>query len=421
MAVSIDQTTGSLVIDGTKVFPIGLSNPPPLGGKTPANTDGWTEVANGGVNFIRTAAVQWDLAQIDAQIAQEKTILDAAAAKGFHVWLQLGGVANLPTTSGSGNEQILTKIANGLKTHPALGVYKGVDEPANPNNPNPVPAAGLVRAYQKLKALDPDHPVVITQAPLGTIASLTPYRPAFDITGADIYPVSYPPGVHSDLANKDISVVGDITKKMVTAGGVKPVWMTLQIAWSGVIQNQTHPGNVPRFPTLHEERFMAYQAIIDGARGLVFYGGQFTTVIRPRDAQLGWNWFFWQTVLHPLLTELSSPPMRAALVAANAPTQVTASASDVEVLTRKDGQTLYVFAVRRSATATNKVSFAGLPLTSGGGHLAQGEVMFEYVQKPLSPPVDPTKQAFRVITVTNDGFQDWLGPHDTRVYRFNLS
>lgn len=161
---------------------------------------------------------------------------------------------------------------------------------------------------------------------------------------------------------------------------------------------------------------MAYQAIIAGARGLVFYGGQFTTVMRPRDAQLGWNWFFWQTVLHPLLTELSSPPMRAALVAANAPTQVTAGANDVDVLTRKDGQTLYVFAVRRSATATNKVSLAGLPAS-----VSQGEVMFEFVQRPLSPPVDPTKQAFRLVTVANGGFQDWFGPHDTRVYRFTLS
>src|SRR5207253_9927139 len=89
------------------------------------------------------------------------------------------------------------------------------------NRPSPVPAAGLVRASQKLKALDPDHPVVINQAPLGTAASLTPYRPAFDITGADIYPVAYPPGEHSDLPNKDISVVGDVTRKMDTAAGGK--------------------------------------------------------------------------------------------------------------------------------------------------------------------------------------------------------
>jgi len=415
-AVSIDQSTGCLLIDGAKVFPIALSNPPPLGGKTPSGTDGWAEVAGAGVNFIRTKLIQWDLAQIDAQIAQETTVLDAAAAKGFHCWLQLGEIATLPTSSGSPNEQMLTRIANGLKGHPALGVYKGVDEPANPNRPSPVPAPGLVRAYQKLRALDPDHPVVITQAPLGTAASLTPYRPAFDITGADIYPVSYPPGVHSDLPNKDISVVGDMTRKMVTAAGGKPVWMTLQIAWSGVIQNVSHPDNVPRFPTFQEERFMVYQAIVAGARGLAFYGGDFTTVMRPRDALLGWNWFFWQIVLHPLLIELTSPSVGPALVAPDAPAQVTVNRSDVDVITRKDGQTLYVIAVRRSPTATNKVAFGGLP-----AQLSRGEVMFEYVQRPLSPPIDPTKQAFRLVPVANGGFQDWFGPHDARVYRFGLA
>jgi hypothetical protein len=421
LAVSIDQATGCLLIDGAKVFPIALSNPPPLGGKTPSGTDGWAEVASAGVNFIRTKQIQPDLQQIDAQIAAVKTVLDAAGAEGFHCWLQLGDIATLPTSGGSPNEQMLAKIANGLKGHPALGVYKGVDEPANPNRPSPVPPAGLVRAYQKLRALDPDHPVVITQAPLGTAASLTPYRPAFDITGADIYPIAYPPGEHSDLPNKDISVVGDVTRKMVTAAGGKPVWMTLQIAWSGVLQNKPHPGIVPRFPTFHEERFMTYQAIIAGARGLVFYGGDFTQVMRPRDALLGWNWFFWQLVLHPLLIELTSPSVLPALLAANAPTQVTANRNDVNVVTRKAGRTLYVIAVRRSPTATNKVTFSGLPQRSAGAHLSRGEVMFEYVQRPLSPPLDPTKQAFRLITVANDAFQDWFGPHDSRVYRFSLA
>jgi hypothetical protein len=166
---------------------------------------------------------------------------------------------------------------------------------------------------------------------------------------------------------------------------------------------------------------MAYQAIVAGARGLVFYGGNITTVMRPRDAQLGWNWFFWQTVLHPLLNELTSPPVRAAAVAPNAPTQVTTNASDVDVLTRKDGRWLYVIAVRRDPIKTDKVAFGGLPRTSSGAHLTGGEVLFEYVQRPLPPPVDPTKQAFRLVTAANDGFVDWLGPHDSRFYRFNLA
>ncbi len=420
-SVTIDGPTGCLVIDGQKVFPLGLSDPPPVDAATPEGHGAWAEFAAAGVNFIRSGRSDWNLQQIDQQLAQEQARMDAAGAHHLHTWARLADTAgNLPATPNSVNEQLLVRIVNGLKDHPALGAWKGVDEPANPNRPSPVPAAGLVRAYNRLKQLDGNHPVVITQAPLGPVADLTRYRPAFDLTGADIYPVSYPPGAHSDLANKDISVVGDVTKKMAQAAGSKPVWMTLQIAWSGILPRQQHPDLVPRFPTLLQERFMAYQAIIDGARGLIFFGGDLTAVMRPRDAQAGWNWTFWQLVLRPLLIELGSPSIRPALVAP-AVAGVTASAADVELTARDDGRFLYVIAVRRSGTATNRVTFTGLPRRRNGTPIAGGEVVFEYAQAPLPPPTDPTKQVFRRITVANDSFSDWFGPHDTHVYRFNLA
>jgi hypothetical protein len=417
-AVAIDPT-GSLVIDGQKVFPIGLSEAPPLGGKSPDGRDAWAEVASGGVNFVRTGLRDWGLQQIDNQIAAERARMDAAAAHGMYCWPRLGNAGNLPApTSGQPSvpEQLLVKIANGLETHPALGAYKGVDEPAW----GKVPAAGLARARTKLRTIDPDHPVVITQAPLGPVASLVPYRPAFDITGADIYPVAYPPGRHSDLPNKDISVVGDVTKKMVQAAGAKPIWMTLQIAWSGITSNQQNPNRVPRFPTLQEERFMAYQAIVDGARGLVFFGGQLTQVMRPRDAEFGWNWTFWELVLRPLLVELTSPSVLPALIGPVAQAAVTASAADVELTARRSGNFLYVIAVRRGGT-TSRVTFSGLPPKQGGAPLTVGQVMFEYVQDPLPPPIQPDKQQFRYVQVQNGSFKDWFGPHDVHVYRFRLA
>jgi len=416
--VAIDST-GSIVIDGQKVFPIGLSEAPPLGGKTPDGRDAWAEVASAGANFVRSGFREWSLAQIDSQIATERGRLDAAAAHGMHCWPRLGNAGDLPPTTGgqpSVPEQLLVRIANGLKTHPALGAYKGVDEPALGG----VAPAGLTRARTKLRTIDPDHPVVITQAPRGSVASLVPYRPAFDITGADIYPIAYPPGQHSDLPNKDISVVGDVTKKMVDAAGGKPVWMTLQIAWSGITPNKKRPDLVPRFPALQEERFMAYQAIVDGARGLVFFGGQLTQVMRPRDAQLGWNWTFWELVLRPLLVELTSPSILPALIAPVAEAAVTESAAGVELTARRSGNFLYVIAVRRGGT-TSRVTFAGLPPKQGGGQLAVGQVMFEYAQDPLPPPIQPDKQQFRSVQVQNGSFKDWFGPHDVHVYRFNLA
>ena len=68
-------------------------------------------------------------------------------------------------------------------------------------------------AHARVKALDPAHPLVIIQAPRSPVSQLVPYRPAFDITGVDIFPIAYPPGLHADTGNTDISVVGDMAAR----------------------------------------------------------------------------------------------------------------------------------------------------------------------------------------------------------------
>lgn len=409
--------TGALSVDGSPLFPIVLSNGPPPGGATPGGRNGLAEVAAAGVSFIRTGLADWNLSGIDSQLAAQRGLLDAAAAHGLRAWLWLGSVPNLPRHAPgqppSPQEQLLTRIADGLQGHPGLGAYKGVDEPRNPfRGADWIRPAGLVRARERLQQLDGTHPLVITQAPIGTVAQFSPYRKAFDITGADVYPVSYPPGAHTRSGNRDISVVGDVTRKMMNAAGGKPVWMTLQIAWSGVAPSKQHPGVVPRFPTLQAERFMAYQAIVNGARGLVFFGGHLTQVAAPEDAAAGWNWTFWNEVLRPLAAELTSTAVAPALVASNAKAAIKASTADVELVARDGGTFLYVVAVRRKGT-TNVVTFTGLPST-----IASGEVLHEYVQKPLPPPIGAGKQVFRTVAVAKGRFKDWFAPHDVHVYRF---
>jgi len=422
--VSIDKATGVLVVGGQRVFSIGFSNPPPAGSKAPSGKDGLAELAAGGASLIRTGIAGWSSEFLDGQIANERARLDEAAAHGLHCWLWLGELANFPAGAAGAlpslNEQLLVKVVNSLKGHPALAAYKGIDEPRNPfRGANWIRPAGLVRAYKRLKTLDPNHPLVIIQAPRSTIAELILYRPACDITGADIYPVAYPPGRHADTGNLDISVVGDITKKMITVAGGKPVWMTLQVAWSGTTPSSDHPDLVPRFPTLQEERFMAYQAIVNGARGLTFFGGHLTQIATPADAQAGWNWTYWEHVLKPLLVELRSTAVAPALVAPNANAKIAPSASDIELLARQDAHFLYLIAVRRG-NATSNVGFSGLPHTQGGTPISAGEALLEYVQQPPPPPIQPGRQAFRPIKVTDGTFRDWLGRHDARVYRFPL-
>jgi len=62
-----------------------------------------------------------------------------------------------------------------------------------------------------------------------------------------------------------------------------------------------------------------------------------------------------------------------------------------------------------------QVTLGGLP--SG---MQRGEVLFEYVQEPLPPPVTG-HQVPRPITVRNGAFTDWFAAYDAHVYRFALT
>src|SRR5262249_46350546 len=127
--VAVNRATRTLAIDGNPVFPIVLTNPPPPGAQAPSGRDALAELAAGGASFIRTGRPDWSLQSVDVQIAAERVRLDAAAAQGLHCWPWLGDVANLPPRPAgappSDNERLLVKIVNGLKGHPALGVWKG--------------------------------------------------------------------------------------------------------------------------------------------------------------------------------------------------------------------------------------------------------------------------------------------------------
>ena len=75
---------------------------------------------------------------------------------------------------------------------------------------------------------------------------------------------------------------------------------------------------------------MLYDAILNGARSIAFYGGNNPNCWTASDSQYGWNWSFWSSVLKPLLGEINSlSPLAPALVNP-ATTQTLASASDAD-------------------------------------------------------------------------------------------
>jgi hypothetical protein len=403
-ATSVDSATGNLLLGGRRVFPIGLSDPPPLQGTAPdSGLPAWAEIAAAGVGYVRNYTV-WRAEGIDEQLLSVAQELDAAPKHGLQLWLALAGV-----DGDLGKQSLLDEIVNEFKGHPGLGVWKGVDEPAHGH----VPAGGCVVVYRHLRTLDPDHPVAIIEAPRGpspsagsrdtrlTAAAVRPYAAACDIHGVDIYPL--PPGAHAGgpPVNTDISVVGDMTDIIVQATRRKAIWTTLQIAWSGVF-----PPHAVVFPTLQQARFMAYDAIVAGARGLFFFGGQFKQVMNEADKQLGWNWTYWRKVQRPLLEELTDTEHLQALTAPLAQAAIKADAADVALSARRAGSSFYLIAVRKSPNATGKVRFSGLP-----AELTHGTVLAHPGGNPARP-----------VTARNGSFTDpsAFAPHNARVYRFSF-
>src|SRR3954469_18097656 len=128
--------SGGLKVGGKTLFPIGVSLPPPPGGKTPEGRDGFAELAAAGVTFVRTGMEGWNEEFVDAQLAAERKVLDAADVHGLRCWPWLGVLTELPLRKPSDppslNERVLMRVVDGLKGHPAVIAWKGVDEPRNP-------------------------------------------------------------------------------------------------------------------------------------------------------------------------------------------------------------------------------------------------------------------------------------------------
>ena len=144
---------------------------------------------------------------------------------------------------------------------------------------------------------------------------------------------------------------------------------------------------------------MTYQAIINGARGLIFFGGHIPKAMTAGDAMLGWNWRFWQRVLRPVIEEIGEKsPLQPALVAPDSKLSVSvAGANDIEFCVREADGDLFILACKREG-ATVQAAFSGLPPWA-----VRGEVMFE-------PP--------RAVEAKDGKFTDWFGPFEVHVYRF---
>ena len=375
-----------------------LAKGPEVGSKTPAGGEAFDEVVSAGVTFLKVgpATTVWTQADVDDALANDR----AAAARGIQTWVNLATLSR--ATAGSAQDTRLHDVVAALKgdaSAGAIGMWKGADEPWWSG----IAASSLQFVYCLATSrgtsswcageapVDSDHLWVTIQAPKGTASDLAPYSTVTDVHGVDHYPVT--------LANADPNLhgVGTWTATLGAATPNHAVWTTLQVCASG---SSDGSGSFV-LPNRLQERYMIYDAILNGARNLAFYGGNIPGCWNASDTAAGWNWTFWDGVLKPLVQEINAgSPIAPALLNPGTTRTLASSDATTQAIVR-DGvgsDDLWVIAAR-SGAGSQAVTIDGLPAT-----VTSGAVYTEG----------------RSVPVVHGSFTDTFGRWDVHVYHFTV-
>ena len=261
-AGQIEPRSGLIRCNDQWLFPIGFY-------ELPADDAALQAMARAGVNLVRTG---------------NKAALDRAHAAGMMGWLPL------PLPAGP-TPQLRRQIKQ-VVDHPALALWEGPDEIVwtftaysflkeragftrddwNAQKQIAVDysekeAARIMPAMREaaelIRELDThNRPLWINEAADSDVRFSRQYMPFIDITGCDYY------AVRSD--GTDLAAIGRSVERWKSIGRGKPVWMVLQgFSWHTAKSSRSE-----RYPTFAESRFMAYDAIVHGAKGILYWGSE---------------------------------------------------------------------------------------------------------------------------------------------------
>ncbi len=267
--VSLATAQGFLSKAGGYLFAIGCY-------ELPKDDAELARMAQAGINLVQ---------------CQSSADLDRVASVGMLGWV--------PVPMQSGNSGPLREEIESLIEHPALAIWEGPDEivhnftawsglyrtkgiyksPDEWRQQTPRAIAyseeqaqqiipNLRAAARLIRALDPNkRQIWINEAAQSDLKFVRQYLDEIDITGCDIYPIRE--------ASRDVAVVGDATERWRKVGrNEKPVWMVLQaFSWSELGEYYGH--KTVAYPSFAESRFMAYDAIVHGAKGILYWGSQY--------------------------------------------------------------------------------------------------------------------------------------------------
>lgn len=257
------DSDGMLRVEGRRRFVLGLYQLPKRDG-----------------SLARAAAAGIDV----LSLPPERKAYDEAHAVGVRGWSSVGSLAE-----GSGRaatERGIREKVEALRSHPGLLFWETEDEPTfvwkEPEKVRVGPDR-MNGTARFIRGLDGAHPIYLNHSPTHQVSTLSAYNPGAGIVATDIYPVIpagirelyalWPDGRQGDLSDTTLGQVGRYADKMrAVAGPSRPVFMVLQgFAWEDLRDKDRDPAMV-LYPTAAELRFMAWQAVVHGVNGILWWG-----------------------------------------------------------------------------------------------------------------------------------------------------
>lgn len=162
---------------------------------------------------------------------------------------------------------------------------------------------GITAGIRRVRQRDPNHVVWLNHAPRNAMGDLGWFNRAADMAGCDIYPVPANLDVtHSDLIEMGLPSVGAYTRRMRQAAPGCACAMVLQgFGWLDLRENMTDAQRalgIGRRPTFVESRFMAYDAILNGANAILYWGTAYMKPAKQDGAQAHGRPQLWRDLLN---------------------------------------------------------------------------------------------------------------------------
>ena len=373
---------GMVVLSGKRSFLLGLYQKPNI-------PNCFEYLAKTGFNLVSLQA--------------EASMLDSAKAAGIMSWVTLGTIDPAHRAESWNN---MRKTINNLKGKEALLAWELADEPAFNWNSNQLRIAPeiMIETHDSVNKLD-DRPIYLNHAPVNLVETMKLYNRSNDYTACDIYPIIpegirlmyalNPDGKQGDLPNTTLSQVGDYVDKMRKVSGAnRPLLMVLQgFSWEMLRPSAERDSTKIRYPSYNDSWFMAWDAIIHGANGLIWWGTAYTPAGHP-----------FHTELNKVVMKLSSLQNVLSLPAKPFTLNIRYHESGhsvskgIEVLVKKEKNQLWIL----TANTERYPVQAELLFTA---NCTSAEVVFEE----------------RKITIGKEGFFESYLPYEVHLYKLTLN